>query len=277
MEQLRNYIDIGGAFEAVINWLMDNMSPVFDAISTGVRAVLDAFNAVLSFPPPLVMTALFTAIAWRMAGRWVAGFTLFGFLLIDVMGLWAATMATLGLVLTSVIISMGIGIPLGIWASKSDLVEQVVRPILDFMQTLPAFVYLIPAVLFFRLGPVPGVVATLIFSLPPAVRLTNLGIRQVPREIKEAARSFGATPRQMLFKAELPVAMPTIMAGVNQTIMLALSMVVIAGMIGAGGLGNEVLKGITQLKIDLGFESGIAIVILAIFLDRVTQALGKRM
>jgi glycine betaine/proline transport system permease protein len=175
-----------------------------------------------------------------------------------------------------VIISMGIGIPLGIWASKSDLVEQVVRPILDFMQTLPAFVYLIPAVLFFRLGPVPGVVATLIFSLPPAVRLTNLGIRQVPQEIKEAARSFGATPRQMLFKAELPVAMPTIMAGVNQTIMLALSMVVIAGMIGAGGLGNEVLKGITQLKIDLGFESGIAIVILAIFLDRVTQALGRR-
>ena len=277
MEQIRNYIDIGGAFEAVINWLMANMSPVFDAISTGVRAVLDAFNAVLSFPPPLVMTGLFALIAWRMAGRWVAGFTLFGFLLIEVMGLWAATMATLGLVLTSVIISMGIGIPLGIWASKSDLVEQVVRPILDFMQTLPAFVYLIPAVLFFRLGPVPGVVATLIFSLPPAVRLTNLGIRQVPREIKEAARSFGATPRQMLFKAELPVAMPTIMAGVNQTIMLALSMVVIAGMIGAGGLGNEVLKGITQLKIDLGFESGIAIVILAIFLDRVTQALGKRM
>ena len=179
MEQIRNYIDIGGAFEAVINWLMANMSPVFDAISTGVRAVLDAFNAVLSFPPPLVMTVLFALIAWRMAGRWVAGFTLFGFLLIEVMGLWAATMATLGLVLTSVIISMGIGIPLGIWASKSDLVEQVVRPILDFMQTLPAFVYLIPAVLFFRLGPVPGVVATLIFSLPPAVRPIHAPIRSV--------------------------------------------------------------------------------------------------
>jgi glycine betaine/proline transport system permease protein len=155
------------------------------------------------------------------------------------------------------------------------MVEGVVRPILDFMQTLPAFVYLIPAVLFFKLGPVPGVIATLIFSLPPAVRLTGLGIRQVPAEIHEAAISFGSNPRQLLFKAELPVALPTIMAGVNQTIMLALSMVVISGMIGAGGLGNEVLKGITQLKIDVGFEAGISIVILAIFLDRVTQSLTQ--
>jgi glycine betaine/proline transport system permease protein len=143
------------------------------------------------------------------------------------------------------------------------------------MQTLPAFVYLIPAVLFFKLGPVPGVIATLIFSLPPAVRLTNLGIRQVPTEIKEASIAFGSTSKQMLFKAELPVALPTILAGVNQTIMLSLSMVVIAGMIGAGGLGNEVLKGITQLKIDVGFEGGLVIVILAIYLDRITQALGN--
>jgi glycine betaine/proline transport system permease protein len=183
-------------------------------------------------------------------------------------------MATLSLVITSVFLALLIAIPVGIWASKKDTVEQIVRPVLDFMQTLPAFVYLIPAVLFFRLGPVPGVIATLIFSLPPSVRLTSLGIRQVPKEIKEAAISFGSTPRQMLLKAELPVALPTILAGVNQTIMLALSMVVIAGMIGAGGLGNVVLKGITQLKIDLGFEGGIAIVILAIYLDRVTQALG---
>jgi len=174
-----------------------------------------------------------------------------------------------------VVIALIVGVPLGIWSSKSDQVWSVMRPVLDFMQTLPAFVYLIPAVLFFRLGPVPGVVATLVFSLPPAVRLTNLGIRQVPKEIKEAAQSYGATNRQMLIKAELPVALPTIMAGVNQTIMLALSMVVIAGMIGAGGLGNEVLRGITQLRIDVGFEGGIAIVILAIFLDRVTQALGE--
>jgi glycine betaine/proline transport system permease protein len=202
-------------------------------------------------------------------------FTLIGLLLIYNMGFWVQTMETLALVITSVLIALVIGIPLGIWASKSDTVENIVRPILDFMQTLPAFVYLIPAVLFFRLGEVPGVVATLIFSLPPAVRLTNLGIRQVPSDVREAAQSFGSTGAQMLFKVELPAALPTILAGVNQTIMLALSMVVIAGMIGAGGLGNEVLKGITQLKIGLGFESGISIVILAIFLDRVTQALGS--
>jgi glycine betaine/proline transport system permease protein len=195
-------------------------------------------------------------------------------LLIVHMGLWTPTMETLALVITSVVISLLIALPIGVWASKNDIVERVVRPILDFMQTLPAFVYLIPAVLFFKLGEVPGVIATLIFAMPPAVRLTNLGIRQVPKEIREAAVSFGSTPAQMLWKAELPVAMPTILAGINQTIMLALSMVVITGMIGAGGLGNEVLKGITQLRIGLGFESGISIVILAIFLDRVTQALG---
>jgi len=174
-----------------------------------------------------------------------------------------------------VFLALLIGLPIGIWSAKNETVESVVRPILDFMQTLPAFVYLIPAVTFFSLGAVPGVIATLIFSLPPAVRLTNLGIRQVPSEIREAALSFGATPRQLLLKAELPVALPTIMAGVNQTIMLALSMVVIAGMIGAGGLGNQVLKGITQMKMDVGFEAGISIVILAIFLDRVTQSLSQ--
>jgi glycine betaine/proline transport system permease protein len=272
---LRSILDIGGAFEAVINWLTENMDPLFDAISVVIKSVLNGFTAVLIFPHPFIIVVLFGALAWWLAKRWIGIFTILGFLLINYMGLWVATMETLALVITSVVISMGIGIPLGIWASKNDMVNQVVRPILDFMQTLPAFVYLIPAVLFFRLGPVPGVVATLIFSLPPAVRLTNLGIRQVPTEIKEACRSFGSSSSQMLFKAELPVALPTIMAGVNQTIMLALSMVVIAGMIGAGGLGNEVLKGITQLKIDLGFESGISIVILAIFLDRVTQALGE--
>lgn len=206
--------------------------------------------------------------------RGVALFTLISMFIIDWMGYWQETMQTLALVITAVFIALLIGIPLGIWASKKDMVEKIVRPILDFMQTLPAFVYLIPAVLFFQLGKVPGVIATLIFALPPVVRLTNLGIRQVPKEIKEAAISFGSTNKQMLIKAELPIAMPTIMAGVNQTIMLALSMVVIAGMIGAGGLGNVVLRGITQLKIGEGFEGGISIVFLAIFLDRITQALG---
>lgn len=272
----REIIDIGGGFETIVKWLQANMAGFFDIISSAVNGMLDGTEWLLTAPPAIVVILIFAAIAWwftRSIG--VTAFSFFGFGLIWYMGLWELTMSTLALVISSVVIALLLGIPVGIWSSKSDKVWNGVRPVLDFMQTLPAFVYLIPAVLFFRLGPVPGVVATLVFSLPPAVRLTNLGIRQVPKEIKEAALSFGATNRQMLLKAELPVAMPTIMAGVNQTIMLALSMVVIAGMIGAGGLGNEVLRGITQLRIDVGFEGGIAIVILAIFLDRVTQALGE--
>ncbi|MBF0585942.1 proline/glycine betaine ABC transporter permease [Prosthecochloris sp. N3] len=268
-------LDIGGWFEIVINWLTANFDGLFDAIRELVNAVLVSFQGILTFPHPYIMVGLFAALAFWRAGIGIGIFTLLGMFLIHIMGFWEVTMDTLALVITSVVIALVIGVPVGILAAKSDLAERIVRPVLDFMQTLPAFVYLIPAVLFFQLGAVPGVIATLIFSLPPAVRLTSLGIRQVPKEIREAATSFGSTPRQMLFKAELPVALPTIMAGVNQTIMLALSMVVIAGMIGAGGLGNEVLKGITQLKIGLGFESGISIVILAIFLDRVTQSLAR--
>lgn len=267
-------INVGDFFEKGINWLTENWAVGFDMITDVVTALLTAFKWLLLSPHPLVMIAIFAAIAWFIAKRGVAIFTVLGMLLIYNMGFWDETMDTLSLVIASVILALLIGLPLGIWASKKQTVEHVVRPILDFMQTLPAFVYLIPAVLFFTLGPVPGVIATLIFSLPPAVRFTSLGIRQVPEEIKEAAASFGSTPKQMLFKAELPVALPTIMAGVNQTIMLALSMVVIAGMIGAGGLGELVMKGITQLDIALGFEAGISIVILAIFLDRVTQALA---
>lgn len=276
MQNIRELIDIGGGFEAVVRWLQVNMRWLFDGIRSVVEAVLAGTAFILNLPPALLMIILLTALAWYIASRGVAIFTFIGFGVIWYMGLWTATMSTFALVITSVLIALLIGIPVGIWSSKSDKVWDVIRPILDFMQTLPAFVYLIPAVLFFRLGAVPGVIATLIFSLPPAVRLTNLGIRQVPVEIKEAALSFGSTPRQMLVKAELPVALATIMAGVNQTIMLALSMVVIAGMIGAGGLGNEVVRGVTQLRIDVGFESGIAIVILAIFLDRLTQALGVK-
>jgi glycine betaine/proline transport system permease protein len=267
-------IDIGGAFDVLISWLTDNLGGFFDGIGAVIIAVLGAFKFLLFLPHPFLLIPVFAALAWLAAGRGVAIFTVVGMYLIYNMGLWAEMLETLSLVIAAVVIALVLGIPLGIWASKKDTVERVVRPVLDFMQTLPAFVYLIPAVMFFSLGEVPGVIATLIFSLPPVVRLTNLGIRQVPKEIREAAVSFGSTPRQMLFKAELPVALPTIMAGVNQTIMLALSMVVIAGMIGAGGLGNVVLKGITQLQIDIGFEGGIAIVILAIFLDRVTQALA---
>jgi glycine betaine/proline transport system permease protein len=276
MENFRDWIDIGGGFESIVRWLQDNLDWLFSVIAGTVNGMLDGSRFLLTAPPAIVTILVFAAIAWYFTGKGIALFTFVGFGLIWYMGLWTLTMSTLALVLSSVVIALILGVPLGIWSSKSDKVWNVMRPVLDFMQTLPAFVYLIPAVLFFRLGPVPGVVATLVFSLPPAVRLTNLGIRQVPKEIKEAALSFGCTSRQMLVKAELPVALPTIMAGINQTIMLALSMVVIAGMIGAGGLGNEVLRGITQLRVDVGFEGGIAIVILAIFLDRVTQALGVR-
>jgi glycine betaine/proline transport system permease protein len=274
MDKIREIFDIGAGFETVIDWLTEHADWLFDFIAAVVEGFLDGVNWAFHLLPPPLMIILFVAIAWFTASRGVALFSVIGFTLIYYMGYWAETMDTLSLVFSAVIFGLLVGIPLGIWASKSDKAWNILRPVLDFMQTLPAFVYLIPAVLLFKLGPVPGVIATLIFSLPPAVRLTNLGIRQVPVEIKEACRSFGATPRQMLLKAELPVALPTIMAGVNQTIMLALSMVVISGMIGAGGLGNVVLKGITQLRIDMGFEGGISIVILAIFLDRVTQALS---
>ncbi len=268
-------INIGGFFETIINWLTDNFDGVFDSIGGAITVVLGLFEQILLWPPVYVGLVLFAVVAYVLAGWGVAIFTLLGMGLIDAMGFWKPTMETLALVITAVFMALLVALPIGVWASKNDTVERIARPVLDFMQTLPAFVYLIPAVLFFQLGEVPGVIATLIFAMPPAVRLTNLGIRQVPSTIKEAAVSFGSTPWQMLWKAELPVAMPTILAGINQTIMLALSMVVITGMIGAGGLGNEVLKGITQLEIGLGFESGISIVILAIFLDRVTQALGE--
>jgi glycine betaine/proline transport system permease protein len=191
------------------------------------------------------------------------------------MDLWAETISTMSLVIASSLFALAVGFPIGIAMSKNDWVEAIVRPILDLMQTMPPFVYLIPAAMFFGLGKVPGAVATVIFSMPPAVRLTNLGIRQVTEEHVEAGRAFGCTPRQLLVKVQLPLAKPSIMAGVNQTIMLALSMVVIASMIGAGGLGNTVLTGIQRLNIGLGFEGGLGVVILAIILDRITQSFGR--
>lgn len=190
------------------------------------------------------------------------------------LGLWDNTIKTLALVLAATLIALIIGLPLGILMAKNNTANKLIRPILDFMQTMPAFVYLIPAVYFFDLGTVPGAVATIIFAMPPVVRLTNLGIRQVPADVVEAAKSFGATSSQLLYKVQMPLAVPTIMAGLNQTIMLSLSMVVISAMIGADGLGKTVYEGITQMNIAKGFEGGLAVVIMAMLLDRITQRLG---
>lgn len=268
-------IPVGDFFEFLIKWLTENLGGFFDLITVTVKTFLVGIENILLLPHPIIMIILLSALAWYVSGKGVAIFTVIGLIVVDGMNMWDGTMETLALIITAVFIALLLGIPLGIWASKSKTVENIVRPILDFMQTMPAFVYLIPAVLFFGLGEVPGIIATLIFAMPPAVRLTNLGIRQVPEEIKEAALAFGSDNKQMLFKVELPVAMPTILAGVNQTIMLALSMVVIAALIGAGGLGQPVVEGLQRLDIGLGFEGGLAIVILAVFLDRVTQSLGS--
>jgi glycine betaine/proline transport system permease protein len=280
---------IGDAFADLIEWLQNNFEPFFDAITATVGTTTQSLEAVLMYLPDSVMVLLLALLAWAVASRGVALFTLVGMgLLAEVeftllgtqvtigMGYWSETMATLSLIMTASLLSLLIGIPLGIWAAKSETVDAVVRPILDFMQTMPPFVYLIPAVVLFGLGTVPGVVATFIFATPPCVRLTNLGIRQVSEEAVEAAQSFGSTSTQLLFKVELPMALPTILAGVNQTVLLALSMVVVAALIGSRGLGQPVVEGLTQLQIGKGFEGGLGIVILAIFLDRITQAVGEQ-
>lgn len=267
-------LHIGDAVEVSIDWLTQNLAPLFSGIKAALLWVINSFAWVFTVIPWYVMILLLAVAAWRLSSRGVAIFTVVGLVLIEMMGLWTATMQTLALIFTATLIALLIGIPLGIWMSRNDTLNRIIRPVLDFMQTMPAFVYLIPAVYFFDLGEVPGAVATIIFAMPPAVRLTNLGIRQVPEDVVEASKSFGSTSRQLLYKVQIPLAMPTIMAGLNQTIMLSLSMVVISAMIGAKGLGITVLKGITQLKVGEGFEGGLAVVILAMILDRITQGLG---
>ncbi|WP_223578401.1 ABC transporter permease [Sphingobacterium sp. GVS05A] len=268
---MNKVIDIGQYIAIAVNWLTDNLKPFFDLIkNTGNTSIL-GLEWLLIATPFFVMIALFTALAWWKSGKGVALTTFLGLTLIYLMGFWTETMETLALVLVATVTALLISVPLGIWAAKNKFAAKIIRPLLDLMQTMPAFVYLIPAVLFFSIGKVPGAFATIIFAMPPAVRLTTLGIDGVSKDIVEAARSFGATNRQILFKVELPLATKTILAGINQTILLSLSMVVIAGMIAAGGLGERVLEGINNLDIGLGFESGLSVVILAIILDRITQ------
>ena len=261
--------------ESFVDWLSANLSGVFDFLSFLINGLVESFSTALHSIPALLLVAIFAAIAFKL-GKWpMAAFTAIGLLLIVNLGFWDETMDTLALVLSSAFISIVFGIPLGILCSRSKAAAQTVTPVLDFMQTMPAFVYLIPAVMFFGLGVVPGVIASVIFAVPPTIRLTHLGIRQVPSELGEAADAFGSTPTKKLLKVELPLAWPTIMAGINQTIMLSLSMVVIASMIGAQGVGASVYRAVTQLKIGEGFEAGLAVVIVAIILDRFTQRMMK--
>jgi len=230
---------------------------------------------VLDLMPLWLLAGALVALAvWRVGFRFGV-FTALAFALIAGMDLWQSTISTLALVLSATFFSLLVGLPLGVLGAKNETAHRILRPVLDFMQTMPAFVYLIPAAMFFGLGKVPGTIATIIFAMPPAVRLTDLGIRHVPVEIVEAGLAFGCTNRQLLFKVQIPNAMPSILAGVNQNIMLGLSMVVIASMIGAGGLGNEVLRGIQRMDVGLGFEGGIGVVLLAIVLDRITQSFGS--
>ncbi len=267
--------DIGDGVDRAVNYILDNFAPLLDLIAAAIGAVTNSIQTVLLATPMLLGLAIFTLLSLWRVGFGFAVFTAAALWLVDHMGLWPAMMETLSLVLASTLVAMLIGLPLGIAMARSDRVAAIVRPVLDLMQTMPAFVYLIPAAMFFGLGAVPGTIATVIFSMPPVVRLTNLGIRQVHAEFIEAGNAFGCTASQLLFKVQLPNAMPSIMAGINQTIMLSLSMVVIASMIGAGGIGNTVLTGIQRLDVGTGFEGGIAVVILAVILDRITQSLGK--
>ncbi|WP_330238109.1 ABC transporter permease/substrate binding protein [Streptomyces sp. NBC_00525] len=268
-------LHLGDWVDSAVDWLQTHLSWLFDAISSVVSGMFDGIAAVLSAPAPLLFAGIVAVIAWWLRGL-LAGLLAFaGFALIDSVELWDEAMDTLTLVLVATIVTLVLAIPLGIWASRSKTVSAVTRPVLDFMQTMPAMVYLIPGVIFFGVGVVPGIIATIIFALPPGVRMTELGIRQVDGELVEAAEAFGTTSRNTLLRVQLPLALPTIMAGINQVIMLGLSMVVIAGMVGGGGLGGSVYRAIGNVDVGLGFEAGVSIVILAMYLDRMTSALGR--
>lgn len=269
-------LPLGNWIETLEGWLENHFTPLFDFIRLIIGSIVDFLHNVLLFSPSIIMILIITALAWFL-GKWkVAAFAFVGLFLIDNLGYWEHAMETMAIVLTASLLSILIGVPTGILCARSSLMQGIVTPLLDLMQTMPAFVYLLPAVSFFSLGVVPGVIASIIFAVPPTIRLTNLGIRQVPAELVEAADAFGSTPNQKLFKLQLPMALPTMMAGINQTIMLSLSMVVISSMIGAQGLGADVYRAVTQTKTGIGFEAGISIVVLAILLDRMSNHIVKK-
>ena len=256
-------------------WVVENFRPFFQSVRVPIDATLTWVESLLTTLPTLAMIALLGVIAWQFAGRMIAVGTVVSLLIVAMLGIWPEAMVTLSLVLTSLVFCVLIGLPLGIVLAASDRAQRAMRPFLDAMQTTPAFVYLVPVVMLFGIGNVPGVIVTIVFALPPLVRLTNLGIRQVRPDLIEAARAYGASPMQMLLKVQLPLAMPSVMAGINQSLMLSLSMVVIASMIAVGGLGQMVLRGIGRLDMGLATVGGLGIVLLAITLDRFTQAMGQ--
>ena len=269
-------IPLGEWVQNALNYLVHNFRDVFRAVRWPIDQVLNGVEYVLQSIPPTIGILLSSLLGWQLAGKRMALLCLVTLTLLGSIGVWSESMTTLALVLTSVFFCALFGVPLGIISARNDHLERAIRPVLDAMQTLPAFVYPVPVVMLFGIGNVPGVLVTIVFALPPLVRLTNLGIRQVPEDKIEAARAFGCTPRQMLMRVQLPLAMSTIMAGLNQTLMLSLSMVVIASMISVGGLGQMVLRGIGRLDMGLATVGGVGLVLLAIFLDRLTQAMGER-
>ncbi|WP_447743747.1 glycine betaine/L-proline ABC transporter permease ProW [Variovorax boronicumulans] len=258
-----------------LGWVVEHFRPFFQTVRLPIDSTLNSVQGLLTALPALPMIALIGLLAWQFAGRALAIGTVVSLMLVTVLGIWPEAMVTLSLVLTSLVFCMVIGLPLGVLLASSDRAQRVMRPVLDAMQTTPAFVYLVPVVMLFGIGNVPGVIVTIVFALAPLVRLTNLGLRQVRPDLIEAARAYGASPWQMLVKVKLPLAMPSIMAGINQALMLSLSMVVIASMIAVGGLGQMVLRGIGRLDMGLATVGGLGIVLLAITLDRLTQAMGK--
>ncbi|PFG37015.1 glycine betaine/proline transport system permease protein [Flavimobilis soli] len=269
-------VHLGDAVESFVDWVTVAGASFFTAVKDGLLAVYDVLDTALAAPPAWAIILVIAALAWFAKGWLLALGSAVGLAVISAVDQWDNAMDTLALVILASGIALLIAIPLGIWAARNRKVSRVVRPVLDFMQTMPAFVYLIPTVVIFLTGVVPGLVATIIFALAPGVRFTELGIRQVDSEVVEAGHAFGATEGRILRQIQLPLALPTIMAGVNQVIMLSLSMVVIAGLTGAAGLGREVVSALQRVNVSLGFEAGLAVVILAMILDRTTAALSDR-
>lgn len=270
----RYTLPLGEWVESFVDWANVNLDWLWSAISWPIELVLDSSERFLQWLPWYVVVLAIGLIGWRRRG-WKSGvafmvlLVLMGFLAVDI---WRFAMTTLAMIVTAVLICTIIGIPLGVWAARSDRAEAAIRPVLDAMQTIHPFIFLVPTVFFFGIGKVPGTIATVLFALPPVVRLTNLGIRQVPNDVVEAGIAFGATKRQMLFEIQLPLARPSIMAGLNQTLMLSLSMVVIVALIAGGGLGQQILNGVQRLDIPVATNSGLGVLILAVILDRLSQA-----